>query len=240
MKTLALMLALLFVASAPALAQKSNPAKISANSKTEAKAAPTKPSSNPQYVITVTQGETKLGDITVELFQDLAPKHVANFDSLVKAKFYDGTAFHRVIPGFMIQGGDPNSKSKPATTWGQGDPSQTMVPAEFNKTSHKRGILSAARRGDNINSATSQFFICHADATYLDGQYTVYGQVLSGMEVVDKVATAQLNGSAPVTKITMSIVKKGGEESKVRKAETKTSGDAKTRKADAKKSDKKK
>src|SRR5262245_54833622 len=113
----------------------------------------------PQYLITVTRGGQPLGQITIETFPDIAPKPSANFDSLVSIKFYDSTAFHRVIPGFVIQGGDPNSKNKPRSTWGYGDPSQRTVPAEFTRLSHTRGMMSAARATDP-NSATSQFFIC--------------------------------------------------------------------------------
>ena len=103
-----------------------------------------------------------------------APFHVANFDSLVNVHFYDSTAFHRVIPGFMIQGGDPNSRSGPIATWGFGDPSQPTVNAEFSAARHLRGIVSAARDADK-NSANSQFFICVADAACLKGEYSVYG-----------------------------------------------------------------
>jgi len=179
------------------------------------KAADKKPTQNPQYVITVTQGGKVLGDIKIELFPDVAPKHVANFDSLVGIKFFDGTAFHRVIPGFMIQGGDPNSKDKPKETWGQGEPGQRTIPAEFNKISHTRGIISAARRPDP-NSATSQFFICVADAKFLDGQYTVFGRVLSGMEVADKVVTTPRDArDNPLEKVEMKIVKVGASKSKM-------------------------
>jgi cyclophilin family peptidyl-prolyl cis-trans isomerase len=165
---------------------------------------------NPHYIISVTQKGEHLGDIEIELFPKVAPKHVHNFDSLVAIKFYDGTAFHRVIPGFMIQGGDPNSKDKPKSTWGFGDPSQTKVPAEFNDTKHVRGIISAARSQDP-NSATSQFFIMHADAPHLDHQYTAYGKVVSGMDVVDKICNLPLEGphnSSPVDKVEMTIKKK--------------------------------
>jgi peptidyl-prolyl cis-trans isomerase B (cyclophilin B) len=161
----------------------------------------------PKYTITVTQGGKELGVMEIELFPDIAPKHCENFDSLVATGFYDGTAFHRVIPGFMIQGGDPNSKTKPSTQWGFGDPSQKKVPAEFSKTPHTRGILSAARSQD-INSASSQFFICHADAPHLDGQYTVYGQLLKGFEVLDVIAeTPCEKGNLPAEKVEMKITK---------------------------------
>jgi cyclophilin family peptidyl-prolyl cis-trans isomerase len=165
---------------------------------------------NPHYIISVTQNGNHLGNIEIELFPKIAPKHVHNFDSLVAIKFYDKTAFHRVIPGFMIQGGDPNSKDKPKSTWGYGDPSQTKVPAEFNDTKHVRGIISAARSQDP-NSATSQFFIMHGNAPHLDGQYTAFGKVVTGMDVVDKICNVPLEGptkSAPVDKVEMTIKKK--------------------------------
>lgn len=167
-------------------------------------------SNNPQYVISVKQGDQNLGDIVIEIYADAAPKHAHNFDSLVAINFYDGTAFHRVIPGFMIQGGDPNSKNKPKETWGSGSPGQTTVPAEFSETlSHNRGIISAARRGDDINSATSQFFICVADSKFLDKQYSIYGKVLSGMDVADKiVSTPRDSRDNPNVKVEMTIKKK--------------------------------
>jgi len=161
----------------------------------------------PQYQITAVQNGVELGKIVIELFPDVAPKHVANFDSLVAIKFYDGCAFHRVIPGFMIQGGDPNSKTEPREKWGFGQPGQTRVPAEFSKLQHKRGTVSAARSKDP-NSATSQFFICVADAPHLDGQYSIFGQVVSGMEVADKIVSAPRDQrDNPFDKIEMFIKK---------------------------------
>lgn len=175
----------------------------SSTTTTSAKTMQTKP----RYIISVQQGDKNLGEITIELFPDVAPKHVANFENLAASGFYNGTAFHRVIPGFMIQGGDPNSKDKPRNMWGMGDPSLKRVDAEFNAISHKRGILSAARTNDP-NSATSQFFICVDDATFLDRQYTVYGQVVSGMEVADKIVSAQRDSrDNPLEKIEMTIKK---------------------------------
>lgn len=142
----------------------------------------------PMYQITTTRGGNPLGSFTVELFPNIAPKHVRNFDSLVSQHFYDSTAFHRCIPGFMIQGGDPNSRSGPISTWGYGQASQPTVPAEFSVARHLRGILSAARKPNPlINSATSQFFICVATASNLDGQYSVYGRVTKGMNYVDTI-----------------------------------------------------
>ena len=162
----------------------------------------------PKYIISVTQGDSSLGEIEVELFPDLAPMHCKNFDELVEDNVYDGTAFHRVIPGFMIQGGDPNSKTKDKSYWGMGDPSQKHVKAEFSKTSHKRGIISAARSQDP-DSASSQFFICVADSPWLDGQYSVYGQVVSGIEVADAIVNSKRDSrDCPVEKIEMTIAKK--------------------------------
>jgi len=129
--------------------------------------------------------ETKLGNIELRFFPDVAPDHVKNFVDLAKAGFYDGTTFHRVIPGFMIQGGDPNSRDHDKSRHGMGGPGHT-VKAEFNDKSHKRGTLSMARSA-NPDSAGSQFFICVADAAFLDRQYTVFGEVVSGIETVDAI-----------------------------------------------------
>jgi len=129
--------------------------------------------------------ETRLGTIELKFFPDIAPNHVDSFIKLAKDGFYDGTTFHRVIPGFMIQGGDPNSKSPDRARHGTGGPGYT-VKAEFSDRSHKRGILSMAR-SRNPDSAGSQFFICVGDSTFLDNQYTVFGEVVSGMDVADKI-----------------------------------------------------
>jgi len=162
---------------------------------------------NPQYEMTVSQKGKEIGKIILELFPDKAPKHCKNFDSLVAAKFYDGLAFHRVIPGFMIQGGDPNTKDKPKETWGMGAPGQTKVPAEFNDVKHVRGILSAARSSDP-NSATSQFFLMHGTSPHLDGQYSAYGKAISGLEVIDLVAnTPRDSRDNPLDKVTFTIKK---------------------------------
>ena len=132
--------------------------------------------------------ETKFGKIEVQFFKDKAPGHVKNFKDLAKKGFYDGTIFHRVIPGFMIQGGDPNTKSDDRSNHGMGGPGYS-IKAEFNDTPHKRGILSMARSQDP-NSAGSQFFIVVKDAAFLDGQYTAFGKVLSGMTVADQIVNA--------------------------------------------------
>lgn len=138
--------------------------------------------------------QTKLGKIVIRFFPDKAPNHVKNFIALCKSGFYNGTKFHRTIPGFMIQGGDPNTKAGDPSTWGQGghtdkDGKEINVKSEFNDTHHTRGTVSMARSQDP-NSASSQFFICVADAGYLDHQYTAFGEVISGMDVVDKIANA--------------------------------------------------
>lgn len=142
----------------------------------------------PLYDIQVKRAGVYVGTITVELFPAIAPNHVHNFDSLVSTQFFDSTAFHRVIPGFMIQGGDPNSRSGPISTWGLGQPWQPTVDAEFSVALHKRGILSAARDADT-NSANSQFFICVATASWLNGTYSVYGRTVAGMNIVDTVVS---------------------------------------------------
>jgi peptidyl-prolyl cis-trans isomerase B (cyclophilin B) len=129
--------------------------------------------------------DTNLGRIVVGLRPDIAPNHSTNFKTLAKSGFYDGTKFHRVIPGFMIQGGDPNSKSEDRSTHGTGGPGH-RVAAEFSSVAHDRGILSAARSQDP-NSAGSQFFLMVAPAPSLDNKYSVFGEVLQGMDVVDKI-----------------------------------------------------
>ena len=130
--------------------------------------------------------KTKFGEMEVVFFPELAPKHVESFLNLARKGFYNGTIFHRVIPGFMIQGGDPNTKDpSKQRDYGTGGPGYNL-PAEFNKIPHERGILSAARTADP-NSAGSQFFIMVARSPHLDGQYTVFGEVVKGIEVADKV-----------------------------------------------------
>ena len=128
---------------------------------------------------------TNLGNIQFELLSDIAPETVRNFIKLAKSGFYDGTLFHRVIPKFMIQGGDPNTKKSDKSTWGIGGPGYS-IKAEFSSRSHLRGIVSMARSSDP-DSAGSQFFIVTSDSTFLDREYTVFGQVVDGMEVADKI-----------------------------------------------------
>ena len=150
--------------------------------------------------------KTKFGDMEVAFFPDKAPKHVENFLTLAKSGFYNGTIFHRVIPGFMIQGGDPNTRDpKKPETYGMGGPDH-RVKAEFNDIPHRRGIVSMARTNDP-NSAGSQFFIVVKDSNFLDGQYTVFGEVVKGMEVADKIVNLPRNArDLPVERAEMTVV----------------------------------
>jgi peptidyl-prolyl cis-trans isomerase B (cyclophilin B) len=134
--------------------------------------------------------DTKFGSMEIRFFPDKAPKHVENFIKLAKSGFYNGTIFHRVIPGFMIQGGDPNTKDKTKTAmYGTGGPGYT-VKAEFNERPHKRGVLSMARSQDP-DSAGSQFFVVVQDSPFLDRKYTVFGEVVNGLSVADKIVSQQ-------------------------------------------------
>lgn len=158
----------------------------------------------PHATITVTSKGVELGQLVLRLFPDVAPNHVANFTGLAKQGFYNGTTFHRVIPGFMIQGGDPNSKNPDRSTHGLGGPGH-RVKAEFNSRPHKRGTLSMARANDP-DSAGSQFFICVADSNFLDWQYTVFGEVVSGMEVADKIVNMKRDGrDNPLERVEMTV-----------------------------------
>lgn len=136
----------------------------------------------------VAELHTTAGEIDIRFFPDVAPNHVKNFLDLAAKGFYNGTKFHRIIPGFMIQGGDPNTISGDPSTWGTGG-SPNNVKAEFNSVSHKRGIVSMARSNDP-NSASSQFFIVVKDSQFLDNNYTVFGEVTKGMDVADKIVSA--------------------------------------------------
>jgi peptidyl-prolyl cis-trans isomerase B (cyclophilin B) len=151
------------------------------------------------YANTLAVLQTDMGDITLKFYYDRAPKHVENFVDLASKGFYDGTMFHRVIPGFMIQGGDPLTKKAedPRRPYGTGgnvgaDGKEVRVKAEFNDTNHRRGVVSMARASDP-NSASSQFFIVVKDSPFLDHQYSAFGEVVSGMEVADKIAAAPRN-----------------------------------------------
>jgi peptidyl-prolyl cis-trans isomerase B (cyclophilin B) len=148
--------------------------------------------------------ETKFGNIELKLFPELAPGHVANYLKLAKSGFYDGTTFHRIIPGFMIQGGDPNSKGTNRSNHGTGGPGYS-IDAEFNDKPHVRGTLSMARSRDP-DSAGSQFFIVIKKSSFLDNQYTVFGEVVSGMDVVDKIVSQKRDArDNPIERIEMTI-----------------------------------
>jgi len=137
--------------------------------------------------------KTDFGSIKFSLLPDIAPETVRNFLELAKSGFYNGTLFHRVIPGFMIQGGDPNTKNPDKSMWGQGGPGYNLK-AEFSSRSHLRGIVSMARSTDP-DSAGSQFFVVTSDSTFLDKQYTVFGEVVDGMEVADKIVNLPRDGN---------------------------------------------
>ena len=146
---------------------------------------------------------TSYGDMVIEFYPDVAPMHVESFITLAKEGYFDGTTFHRVIPGFVIQGGDPNSKDGDRMNDGTGgragkyfgigrenDPSTWTIPAEFNDSLHIKGTLSMAR-SQNPNSGSSQFFICHAPTPQLNGKYTVFGQVIKGLDVIDTIVNVE-------------------------------------------------
>ncbi len=147
---------------------------------------------------------TKFGDITLKFFPEQAPNHVNGFINLTNDGFYDGTTFHRVVPGFVIQGGDPNTKGDDRSKHGLGGPGYSLE-AEFSDLPHQRGTLSMARSSDP-DSAGSQFFICVADAPFLDGEYTVFGEVVDGMDVVDQIVSQQRDPSDnPLERIEMKV-----------------------------------
>ena len=161
---------------------------------------------------------TNFGDMVVEFYPDIAPMHVESFMALANEEYFNGTTFHRVIPGFMIQGGDPNSRNENRATHGTGgragkffglgneeDPSTWLIPQEFSNTPHVKGILSMARTNDP-NSASSQFFVCHDNANFLDNNYTVFGKVIDGLDVIDQIANvAKDQNDNPLEKVEMSI-----------------------------------
>ena len=161
--------------------------------KSDLKAAVPPPDPRPRAII-----KTRFGEMELKLYPELAPNHVENFIKLAKSGFYNGTIFHRVIPGFMIQGGDPNTKySLRKDTFGQGGPKDEkgdpiLLKAEFSDTPHKRGIVSMARAGEP-DTAGSQFFIVVEDSFFLDRKYTVFGEVARGLGVADKIANLPRN-----------------------------------------------
>jgi len=153
--------------------------------------------------------KTKFGEMEIKFFPEVAPKHVENFINLAKSGFYNGTIFHRVIPGFMIQGGDPNTKDlNKKSEYGMGGPPGAKLKAEFNDKPHKRGIVSMAR-SNHPDSAGSQFFIVVKDSNFLDRQYTAFGEVIRGMDVADKIVNAARGANdLPNERIEMTVVEK--------------------------------
>ena len=161
---------------------------------------------------------TDFGDMVVEFFEGVAPKHVESFKLHAQNGYYNGTLFHRVIPGFMIQGGDPNTKTDNKASYGTGghaakyfgvgnesEPNTWNIPAEFNDINHSRGILSMARANDP-NSGGSQFFICAADAPHLNGKYTVFGQLIKGDQVLEQIVNLPRDArDNPTRRVEMSV-----------------------------------
>ncbi len=155
--------------------------------------------SEPQAII-----HTKFGEITLKFFPEVAPNHIKSFVELTQKGFYNGTTFHRVVPNFVIQGGDPNSKNPDRSNHGMGGPGYTLK-AEFSNKPHQRGTLSMARSA-HPDSAGSQFFICVAAAPFLDGKYTVFGEVLKGMDMVDQIISQPRDANDnPIDRIEMTI-----------------------------------
>jgi peptidyl-prolyl cis-trans isomerase B (cyclophilin B) len=171
---------------------------------TEEKKEEKTPMKSPNEVAVI---KTNEGEMVVQFWTDAAPNTVENFKKLARQGFYDGTIFHRIVKGFMIQGGDPNSKD-PAkeSTYGQGGPGYE-IKAEFNNHSHDRSVISMAR-GPDPDSAGSQFFICLAPVRRLDGQYTTFGKLIKGVDVLEKIGDIPVtnNGMGEVSKPTKRIV----------------------------------
>jgi peptidyl-prolyl cis-trans isomerase B (cyclophilin B) len=155
--------------------------------------------------------KTTYGDMTIGFWPEVAPKHVENFKKLAREGFYDGTAFHRIIKGFMIQGGCPNTKAGARGIPGTGDPGY-KVKAEFNDKPHVRGVISAARSA-HPDSAGCQFFICHGDARFLDKQYTAFGKLVGGDDVLERIANVPTKSgdggekSTPIDRVEVQSVK---------------------------------
>ena len=155
--------------------------------------------------------KTSYGEITIAFWPDVAPQTVENFKKLARAGFYDGTAFHRIIKGFMIQGGCPNTKAGKTGMPGTGDPGW-KVKAEFNKKAHVRGVISMARSA-HPDSAGSQFFLVHGDAKFLDNQYTAFGSLIKGDEVLEQLANVPTKSggggekSTPIERVALESVK---------------------------------
>lgn len=164
-------------------------------------------STKPHYIISVTHAGESLGEIEIELWPDIAPRHVAHFEMNVAAKNFDGAAFHRIVPEFMIQGGDPTSRTQPKEKWGVGKGDTVKLPAEFSNRNFLKGTIAAAR-GKDINSARSQFFICTVDLSDDFKDYTIFGQVVVGLDVVEKIEGVDCEGEHPIEKVEMTVRKK--------------------------------
>lgn len=196
-QTLNSFLALLFSVALATAAETNAPA-----TKSDPKKDDAKPAAKEVAVVKTSEGE-----MVLEFWPDVAPGHVDNFKKLANKGFYDGTCFHRVIKGFMIQGGDPNTKDESKKdSWGMGGPGYT-IKAEFNNKAHMRGVLSMARSG-HPDSAGSQFFICHGDPRFLDRQYTAFGKLIKGDDVLEKIATTQTEpGDRPTKRVNIDSIK---------------------------------
>jgi peptidyl-prolyl cis-trans isomerase B (cyclophilin B) len=152
--------------------------------------------------------KTSYGEITLAFWPDVAPKTVENFKKLAREGFYDGTAFHRIIKGFMIQGGCPNTKVGGSGMPGTGGPGY-QIKAEFNAKAHVRGVVSMARSA-HPDSAGSQFFICHGDARFLDKQYTAFGKLSAGDDVLERLASVPCAGqerSTPIERVAIESIR---------------------------------
>ncbi len=190
------------------LIYKINPDYVVGSSQEQTSTQPTIAKQPPRPTITITNSSstatgdtavitTKYGEITLKLFNGVAPQTVANFEKLANSGFYNGTLFHRIVPGFVIQGGDPNTKNSSRDSWGTGDAGYTITP-EFSDLNYSKYTVGMAR-GQDVNSGSSQFFITVGDASFLNGKYTLFGEVTSGQDVVDKIASLPTNAeSQPV------------------------------------------
>jgi cyclophilin family peptidyl-prolyl cis-trans isomerase len=170
----------------------------------KSESTPSKSASTPSGNFAVI--ETDFGNIKIKFASDVAPNHVEHIIKLTREGFYDGLGFHRAVPGMLIQGGDPQTRSGDPSLWGMGMPGQETVPAEFSDRPFVRGTVGMARRGPDINSATSQFFIALRDKPDWNGQYTVVGEVVEGIEVVDRIS--RLPTSDPNGKLAEKLVMK--------------------------------
>lgn len=194
---------LFVIACALTVACSSEPAGTgTAGTATPAPAATVAPLSPDEEVAVI---ETDYGKIRIRFYPDVAPRHVEHFKKLVRSGFYDGLAFHRVLPDRIIQGGDPTTRYGDRSRWGAGEPGQETVPAEFSTRPFVRGTVGAARKGNDINSATSQFFLCLRENPSWNGQYTVFGEVIQGLNTVQIISNLPSEGP-PADKVLDKVV----------------------------------